>query len=83
MSEITDGYRPLEATGNVYVFDESLTPRLQINVALKADVGEYPAEAAAAVIAGVEAVKESLAASFPSVTADITPTVLVGARQMQ
>ncbi|MFG3323715.1 hypothetical protein ACGF3J_37290 [Streptomyces sp. NPDC048171] len=83
MSEINDGYRPLEASGGVYVFDESLSPRLQINVAIKADAGEYPAEAAAAVIAGVAAVKESLEASFPSVAAQITPTVLVGAREMQ
>ncbi|MEU9215384.1 hypothetical protein AB0D47_02445 [Streptomyces sp. NPDC048376] len=83
MSEITDGYRPLEASGGVYVFDESLTPRLQINVAIKADAGEYPAEAAAAVIAGVAAVQASLEASFPSVAARITPTVLVGAREMQ
>jgi hypothetical protein len=83
MSEINDGYLPLQASGGVYVFDESLSPRLQINVAITADAGEYPAEAAAAVIAGVEAAQASLAASFPTVTPRITPTVLAGTKQMQ
>ncbi|MEU9643591.1 hypothetical protein [Streptomyces sp. NPDC048188] len=82
MSELNDGYQPSEARGNVFVFDESLSPRLQLNVALTADIGEYPAEAVAAVNAGVAAVKESLAAAFPSVVADVTATVLVGTRQM-
>ncbi|MFJ5915042.1 hypothetical protein ACIQFW_04485 [Streptomyces ardesiacus] len=82
MSEITDGYRPTTATGNVYVFDEERSPALQINVSITAEAGEYPAEAAAAVVAGVEAMKTSLEASFPGVTARSNPTVLIGAREM-
>ncbi|MFD5217457.1 hypothetical protein ACFWMH_07290 [Streptomyces tendae] len=82
MSEITDGYRPTTATGNVYVFDEERAPSLDISVAITANAGNYPAEAAAAVVAGVEAMKASLEASFPGVTARSNPTVLIGAREM-
>ncbi|MFE2353053.1 hypothetical protein [Streptomyces parvulus] len=82
MAEINDGYLPTQATGNVYVFDEERSPRLNINVAITAEVGEHPGEAAAAVAAGVKAIQESLEASFPGVTARSNPAVLIGAKQI-
>ncbi|MFF0510950.1 hypothetical protein [Streptomyces sp. NPDC004250] len=82
MAEINDGYRPNQATGNVYVFDEERSPSLNINVAITAEVGEYPAEAAAAVAAGVQAIQASLEESFPGVTARSNPAVLLGAKQI-
>ncbi|WP_329471675.1 hypothetical protein OIE75_20225 [Streptomyces sp. NBC_01723] len=82
MAEINDGYLPNQATGNVYVFDEERSPRLNINVAITAEVGEHPAEAAAAVAAGVAAIQDSLEESFPGITARSNPTVLIGVRQI-
>ncbi|MGW8746547.1 hypothetical protein [Streptomyces sp. NPDC055794] len=82
MSELTDGYTATDVAGNIFVFDESRSPSLQLNLEIKAQVGNYPAEAAAAVAAGVQAVRESLEASFPGVTAQGSPTVLIGVRQV-
>ncbi|NEY32049.1 hypothetical protein GTU99_07555 [Streptomyces sp. PRKS01-65] len=83
MTQFSDGYTPTEITGSVSVLADDHSPVIELSLAISALPGNHPSQVVDAVSAGLQAMKSSLEAAFPGITASVSGPVVKGTKQLR